>query len=114
MPEAVQGAWNTLLDGSMIVLGVLLLVCLLRAILGPTTADRVIAVNMIGTMVVILICILTLRLGEGYLTDVAMIYTLLSFLAVVMLTKLLIGAWRGRRQREKTAEEPAKEENRNA
>ena len=108
MPEAVQGAWNTLLDGSMIALGVLLLVCLLRAIQGPTTADRVIAVNMIGTMVVILICILTLRLGEGYLTDIAMIYTLLSFLAVVALTKLLIGAWRNKRQREKDAEKEGK------
>ncbi len=108
MPEAVQAAWNTLLDGSMIALGALLLVCLLRAVRGPTTADRVIAVNMIGTMVVILICILTLRLGEGYLTDVAMIYTLLSFLAVVALTKLLIGAWRGKRQREKEAEKEGK------
>ena len=114
MPEAVQGAWDILLDGSMIALGVLLLICLLRAVLGPTTADRVIAVNMIGTMVVILICILTLRLGEDYLTDVAMIYTLLSFLAVVMLTKLLIGAWRSRHQRAKDAEETAKEENRDA
>ena len=43
-----------------------------------------------------------------------MIYTLLSFLAVVMLTKLLIGAWRSRQQRAKDAEETAKEENRDA
>ncbi len=114
MPEAVQNAWNVLLDGSMIALGLLLMVCLLRSVLGPTTADRVIAVNMIGTMVVILICILTLRLGEGYLTDVAMIYTLLSFLAVVALTRLLIGAWRGKRQREKDAERAGEEEDRNA
>lgn len=101
MSEAVQGAWNVLLDAGMIAVGVLLLVCLLRAIQGPTTADRVVAVNMIGTMVVILICILTVRLGEDYLTDVAMIYTLLSFLAVVALTRMFIGARRQRRARER-------------
>ena len=99
MPESPAGAWSVLLDAGMIAVAVLLLVCLLRAIIGPTTADRVIAVNMTGTMVVILICILTLRLGEGWLTDVAMIYTLLSFLAVVALTRMFIGAWRERRAR---------------
>ena len=56
----------------------------------------VVAVNMIGTMVVILICILTLRLGEGWLTDIAMIYTMLSFLAVVLLTRIYMGVWRQR------------------
>ncbi len=100
MPEALKGAWSVLLDAGMIAVGVLLLVCLLRAIIGPTTADRVIAVNMIGTQVVILICFLAVRLGEGYLTDVAMIYTLLSFLAVVALTRMFIGAHRERKEKE--------------
>ena len=104
MNGAVQCAWNTLLDIGMIAVGALLLVCLLRAVKGPTTADRVVAVNMIGTMVVILICMLTLRLGEDYLTDVAMIYTLLSFLAVVALTRMFIGARRQRRARERREE----------
>ena len=110
----MDNVYALLLIIAMGVLGTCLFVCLFRTFRGPTPADRVIAVNMIGTMVVTLICILTLRLGEGYLTDVAMIYTLLSFLAVVMLTKLLIGAWRSRHQRAKDAEETAKEENRDA
>ncbi len=105
MPESVQGAWNLLLDICMAGVGLLLLVCLIRAIQGPTTTDRVVAVNMIGTMVVILICILTLRLGEAWLTDIAMIYTLLSFLAVVALTRLFIGAHRQRMARERAEQE---------
>ena len=100
MSEATAGAWRLLLDGSMIAIGVLLLFCLLRAVLGPRIADRVIAVNAAGTLVVILICILAVRLGEGYLTDIAMIYTLLSFLAVVVLTRLYIGVWRQRHAKE--------------
>ena len=105
MPETLQGAWSVLLDVSMAAVGLLLILCLVRAIQGPTVADRVVAVNMIGTMVVILICILTLRLGEGYLTDVAMIYTMLSFLAVVALARMFIGTRRQRRAREKAREE---------
>ena len=96
MTDVTSGAWAALLDSSMIAIGVLLLLCLLRAVLGPRIADRVIAVNAAGTLVVILICILAVRLGEGYLTDIAMIYTLLSFLAVVVLTRLYIGVWRQR------------------
>ncbi len=88
--------WQGLQDVLMIVLGVLLLLCLLRAVLGPRIADRIIAVNVMGTLVVILICVLTLRLGEGYLTDIAMIYTMLSFLAVVLLTRIYMGVWRQR------------------
>ena len=109
MPDALGGAWSVLLDVSMIAVAALLLVCLIRAIIGPTTADRVIAINMTGTMVVILICILALRLGEGYLTDVAMIYTLLSFLAVVALTRMFIGAWRERKAREQEQNEKERE-----
>ena len=88
--------WQVFQDVCMGVIGVLLLLCLLRAVLGPRIADRIIAVNVMGTLVVILICILALRLGEGYLTDIAMIYTMLSFLAVVLLTRIYMGVWRQR------------------
>lgn len=81
-------------------LGVLLLGCLYRAIRGPRTADRLIAVNMSGTLTLILICVLAFTLKEGYLADIAMIYAMLSFLAVVLLTKLAMGAVRERRRKE--------------
>lgn len=89
-------AWTLLMDIALVAIGLLLLLCLWRAFRGPQVTDRIIAINVIGTMVVIVICILTLRLGEDYLTDVAMIYTLLSFLAVVALCKMYIGSWRKR------------------
>ena len=50
-----------------VVIGILslgTLACLIRAILGPSTADRLIAVNMTGTQVICLICILAARSGE--------------------------------------------------
>lgn len=97
MPETVQNAYQFLYTGTLIVLGLVLLGCLVRAIRGPRIADRVIAINMMGTVVVILICVMAFVMGEGYLTDVAMIYTMLSFLAVVLLTKVYMGSYRAKR-----------------
>ena len=92
-------AYSILYQGTLGVLGLLLLACLIRAIIGPRIADRVIAINMIGSLSVITICILGFLLNEGYLTDVAMIYTMLSFLAVVVLTKIYMGIYREKQRR---------------
>ena len=93
--------YEILYTAALVIIGVLVLACLVRAIRGPRIADRVIAANMIGTLVVITICILAFMMGEGYLVDIAMIYTMLSFLAVVLLTKVYMGIYREkRRQRE--------------
>ena len=92
-------AYNALYSVALGVLGLLLLGCLVRAIRGPRIADRIIAINMMGTLVVITICVLAFLMHEGYLVDVAMIYTMLSFLAVVLLTKVYIGVSRANRHR---------------
>ena len=67
------------------------LACLVRAIRGPSTADRLVAVNMTGTQVISLICIVAARSSEYGFTDVAVVYAMLSFLAVAVLTKILTG-----------------------
>ena len=85
-------AYNLLFTVVLAVLGVLLFLCLLRAILGPRIADRVVGINMIGTIIILMIAILALMLGEGYLVDIAIIYAMLSFLAVVVLAKISIAS----------------------
>lgn len=87
----MREAYSLLYNGALIVIGVLLLACLIRAILGPRIADRLIAINMIGTLVVITIFLLSFLMNEGYLVDIALIYTMLSFLAVVLLSKIYMG-----------------------
>lgn len=84
--------------GALIIIGLLLIACLVRAIRGPRIADRVIAANMMGTLIVITICILSFVMDEGYLVDIAMIYTMISFLAVVVLTKIYMGIYREKRR----------------
>lgn len=76
------------------ILSIMFLLCLLRLILGPSVADRIVAVNMLGGVVIVSIAILGLILNESYLLDIALIYALISFLAVVILAQIYIGVYR--------------------
>ena len=61
---------------------ILMLVTLVRVIMGPTTIDRLVGVNVIGTKSTILIIIMGTLLGrvEMYV-DIALAYALLNFIA---------------------------------
>ena len=41
----------------LIILAVMLLLCLIRAVIGPRIADRLVSVNMMGTMIMCIIVI---------------------------------------------------------
>ena len=82
------------------VFGIFLFFCLIRAMRGPKIADRLMAVNMMGTIVMVMICILALYLNEGYLVDVAIVYAMISFLAVVLITKLYMGIYAEKKKEE--------------
>ena len=94
-------------DVVLAVQGICLFFCLLRSILGPSVPDRIVAVNMVGTNIIAIIAVLAIRLGESYLTDIGLIYAMVSFLAVVLLTKVYTGAYIERKMRR---EQAAKEE----
>lgn len=81
-------AYHILYVGLFIVLGLCVLACLIRSIKGPRVADRVVAGNMIGTAVIMIITVLSGYLGEGYLIDVCMLYAMISFVSVVVLSKV--------------------------
>lgn len=77
----------------LILLALMMILCLIRAVMGPRLTDRLISVNMIGTMVTTMIAILAVIKNEGYLVDVCLIYAMISFLAVVVLTKVYTGVY---------------------
>lgn len=101
----MSNVYDILYTVAMVVIGLLIIACLVRAIRGPRIADRIIAANMTGSMVVILIAILSFVMNEGYLVDIAMIYTMLSFLAVVLLTKVYMGIYREKHRQEELKKE---------
>lgn len=96
----LEQAYHMFFTAALIFLAVMIVLCLIRAIMGPKTADRIVAVNMMGTMVMVIIGILALMLEEGFLADVCLIYAMISFLAVIVLTKVYMGVYLEKKQEE--------------
>ncbi len=92
------------ITGCLIVLAVLVLLVLIKAVRGKSLTERMVPINMIGTMVMVMIMLLSILLGESGLLDVALLYSLLSFLAVVVLSKVYIGVDKERRMRREEQE----------
>jgi multicomponent Na+:H+ antiporter subunit F len=100
----LESAYQLVFSVVLIFLAVMMILCLIRAIIGPKVADRIVAVNMMGTMVMVIIAILALLLEEGYLADICLIYAMISFLAVIVLTKVYMGVYLEKKKKEKGKE----------
>ena len=104
---SIEMAYKLLLGFALGVLTLLALACLVRCILGPRISDRVLAINVTGTITVIMVALTVLLLGEGYLADIALIYAMLSFLAVILLSKVYTGIYQERKHEEALMTEKA-------
>lgn len=60
---------------------------LARAILGPTIYDRLLAVNSIGTKIVLLIPVYGFLTGRPDFIDIALAYALINFIGTVAVLK---------------------------
>ncbi len=56
---------------------------LIRAMLGPTLYDRILAVNTVGTKTVLFIALLGYLDGRPDFMDIAMIYALINFISII-------------------------------
>ena len=96
----LERAYYVFFSAVLIILAILVVLCLIRAVIGPRVADRIVAVNMMGTMVIVMIAVLAIMMGEGYLVDICIIYALISFLAVIVLTKVYMGVYLERKEKQ--------------
>jgi multicomponent Na+:H+ antiporter subunit F len=60
---------------------------LVRALLGPTVYDRVMAVNTFGTKTVLLIAALGFLTGRPEFLDLALVYALINFIGTMAVLK---------------------------
>lgn len=60
---------------------------LIRAILGPSVYDRVLAVNMLGTKTVLLLAVIAFLYGRPDFLDLALAYALINFIGVLAVLK---------------------------
>jgi len=62
---------------------VVMVLALVRALLGPTVYDRILAVNMFGTKTVLLIAVFGLISGRFDYIDIALVYALINFISII-------------------------------
>jgi len=85
---------------------------ILRALMGPTVFDRVMAVNMFGTKTVLLIAVLAYIQGRPGFLDLALAYALINFIgtmAVLRFTTRGRGPLAAYTHRDESAGEPEEE-----
>ena len=101
----MTAVYNAFGNAVIVCIAVLIVACLIRSVLGPRVTDRIVAVNSIGTMTIVIIARLSVMLNEAYLLDVCLIYAMISFVAVVVLTKIYTGVYREEHDEEHQKEE---------
>lgn len=81
------------MDNFFVNIGILLTLtiglCIIRGILGATSGDRLMAMNVIGTKTIILISIVSFVMKETYFIDVVIVYSMINFLGSVGIAKLI-------------------------
>jgi multicomponent Na+:H+ antiporter subunit F len=60
---------------------------MIRAMLGPTVFDRVLALNMFGTKTVLFICVVCFLYKRTDFLDLALLYSLMNFIGMVALLR---------------------------
>ena len=62
---------------------IVLVLALVRAFLGPTLFDRILAVNVFGTKIVLLVAVLGVVSDQSSFVDIALVYALINFISII-------------------------------
>lgn len=79
------------LSKSFFILFMCAVLCLYRVMRGPTAADRIVAVDILGIMIVGFCAILSSPTGRDWYIDIAIAWALQSFIGTIALAKYLEG-----------------------
>jgi len=77
-----------------IALGILMVaafLCLYRIGMGPTPADRAVAIDILGTLIVGFCVLVAIVTGKDFYINIAIAWALLSFIVTIALAKFLEG-----------------------
>ncbi len=72
---------------TMVAVLVTMFLALVRAVLGPTPFDRILAVNMFGTKTMLLIAVAGFYTGRPEWLDLALVYALVNFSGMIAVLK---------------------------
>ena len=77
------------LSVTLAVLGLLLVGSLIRVVIGPTVWDRLLGLNLVTAKLVMAIVTFAFLLDRTFLLDVAIVYSLLGFIASVLIARFV-------------------------
>jgi len=66
-----------------------ILMAMARAILGPTSFDRILSVNAVGTTTVVVVAVMGFLKGRPDFLDLALIYALVNFVATIAVLRFM-------------------------
>lgn len=89
MMEAFGDLRTLACTATLALLLVSMLLVLIRLWLGPSTADRVVALDLFGVLVVAMLVVLAILREESADLDVAIAYSLVAFLGTVALARFI-------------------------
>lgn len=74
---------------AIIGVAVTMLLLLLRAMLGPSVYDRILAINLFGTKTVLFVAVLGFLNGRPEFLDLGLIYALINFIGTIAVLKFM-------------------------
>lgn len=74
---------------SIVILSCTIFFCLYRAVLGPTTADRIIGINVVGCKAVTVLVFLAAVFQKASFLDIALLYAMLIYVTTLAFVKYL-------------------------
>ena len=80
-----------MIGAAALALVVAIALMLIRALSGPTLYDRVLAVNSIGTKIILLLGVIGFLTGRPDFLDISILYALINFVATIAILKFFRG-----------------------
>ena len=77
----------TLFSVASIAVLVSMALSMIRALIGPTVFDRILAVNVTGTLTVVLIAVYGFLDGRPDFLDIGLLYALINFIGTIAVSK---------------------------
>lgn len=76
-----------MIGAAAIALVIAIALMLIRALSGPTLYDRVLAVNSLGTKIILLLGVIGFLTGRPDFLDISILYALINFVATIAILK---------------------------
>ena len=75
---------------ALVLLAAAIVLCLYRIVTGPSTPDRVIALDVVGICSMGIMALLAIRYDEELYLDLALVFALIAFVGTVSIAKFLM------------------------